>query len=239
LLSAFAAAQAKDFWQAKDYRQWTEKECKKLLENSPWAQDYTLEQTYIEPLQSSSLPGGQASTGERGREPNTKMGYQVQFRSALPIRQALVRQQMLNEKSEQAPPEKKQEFDEQAEKFLSANFADTVLVHVSYNANVQVYDRELARYWHGQTTETLKNTTFLIVANGQKIQPIRYTTSTGAGREFQLIFPRQVNGQPLVGPKDKPLKLELKHPRTGDQNEQHVLIEFKVDKMTMQGNVIY
>jgi len=33
-----AAAQSKDFWQVKDYRQWNEKECKKLLEDSPWAQ---------------------------------------------------------------------------------------------------------------------------------------------------------------------------------------------------------
>jgi hypothetical protein len=37
LLASVAAAQSKDYWESKDYRQWTEKECRKLLEDSPWA----------------------------------------------------------------------------------------------------------------------------------------------------------------------------------------------------------
>ncbi|MGH9938240.1 MAG: hypothetical protein ACREAM_18510, partial [Blastocatellia bacterium] len=49
-------------------------------------------------------------------------------------------------------------------------------------------------------------------------------------RRGPRVFPRQINGHPIVGPKDKSLKLEFKHPRTGDQNEQRVLVEFKLDK---------
>lgn len=186
-------------------------------------------------LQSSSLPGGSLqsprlpsegpSTGERA--PKSQMGYQVQLRSALPIRQAMVRQQMIAEKYDQAPPEKKQEFDERAGKFLSADFNEMVMVHVSYNASVQVYDRDLARYWHSQTTETLKNTTFLIASNGEKIQPTRHTASTGAGREFQLIFPRQINGQPVIGPKDKSIKIEFNHPKVGDQGRRESCLNSK------------
>ncbi len=239
LLGVVAAAQSKDFWQTKEYKQWTEKECKKLLEDSPWASDYTLKQVFIETLQSSSLPGAQPATGERERAPSSRLAYQVQFRSALPIRQAMVRQQMIAEKYDQMAPEKKQEFDERAGQFLSADFNETIMVHVSYNASVQVYDRELARYWHSQTTETIRNSTFLIAANGQKIQPTRYTASTGAGREFQLIFPRQINGQPVAGPKDKSIKVEFKHPRVGNEGEARVLLEFKADKMTINNVVVY
>jgi len=232
-----AAAQSKEFWATKEYKQWNDKEVKRLLENSPWAQDYTLNRTYIEALQTS--PTGDTRAAERGRESNTKMGYQAQLRSALPVRQALVRQQMITEKYEQLPPQKQKEFDERAGQFLAANFAETVMAHVIYHSNVAVDDRELARYWHTQTLETIKNSTFLIGAGGQKIQPLRYTPATGAGREFQLVFPRQVNGQPIAGPNDKSLKLEFKHPRTGDQNEQRVLIEFKLDRMTMQGAAVF
>lgn len=239
LLSVIAAAQSKDFWQTKDYKQWTEKECKKLLENSPWASEYSLKQVFIETLQSPSLPGGQPAAGERERAPSSRMGYQVQLRSALPIRQAMVRQQMITEKYDQAPPEKKQELDERAVKFLSADFNETVMVHVRYNASVQVYDRELANYWHSQTTETIKNSTFLTAGNGQKIQPTRYTASTGAGREFQLIFQRQINGQPVIGPKDKSIKVEFKHPKVGNEGEARVLLEFKADKMTINNAVVY
>src|SRR5215471_17994676 len=86
-----AAAQSKDFWQTKDYRQWNEKECKKLLEDSPWAQDYTFTRTLIEPLQ--------RATGERAGESKPQMSYLAQFRSALPVRQALIRLQQINNKS--------------------------------------------------------------------------------------------------------------------------------------------
>ncbi|MGH9769375.1 MAG: hypothetical protein ACREAB_18275, partial [Blastocatellia bacterium] len=166
-------------------------------------------------------------------------GYKVQLRSAPPVRQAIVRQQMIAEKYDQMSPEKKQEFDERAGKFLTADFNEMVMVHVSYNASVQVYDRDLARYWHSQTTETLKNTTFLIASDGEQIQPMQYTASTGAGREFQLIFPRTINGQPLIGPKDKSIKIEFKHPRVGNEGEARVLLEFKADKMTINNTVVY
>jgi len=249
LLGVIAMAQSKDFWQTKDYKQWTEKECKKLLENSPWAQDHTLKQVYIETLQSASAPAGTLnpaslpregpSTGERERAPKTQMIYQVQLRSALPVRQAIVRRQMIAEQYDQMSQEKKREFDERAGKFLYADFNETVMVHVSYSASVQSYDRDLARYWHSQTTETLKNTTFLIASNGEKVQLTQYTASTGAGREFQLIFPRQITGGPVLGPKDKSIKIEFKHPRVGNEGEARALLEFKADKMVINNVVVY
>ena len=231
LLTGLALAQSKDFWQTKDYRQWTEKECRKLLDNSPWAQDHTISSAYIEPLQTQS--------SDRARERNTQMSYRVQFRSALPVRQALVRWQQLNSKYDQMPPEQKQEFDQRADRLLTASFADLVAIHVSYSSNVAIYDREMANYWQVQTTEKLHNSTFLIGPKGQKIPPQRVTTATGAGREFTLYFPRLVEGQPLVTPQDKTIKLEFNHPRISDQSESRVLLEFKIEKMLMQGAVVY
>ena len=180
LLCGGAAGQAKDFWLAKDYRQWTEKECRKLLEDSPWSQDYNISRTFVEPLQSAS--------SERGREQRPQMKYQAQFRSALPIRQALVRLQQLNNKYDQMPPDQKQAFDEKAGKLLDANFAEIIAVHVSYVSNVAAYDREMAAFWQTQTTETMKNSAFLIGPKGQKIPP------SSAGRLLTFMFcpPRQL-----------------------------------------------
>ena len=31
----------KDFWKEKSYKEWSEKECSEMLQNSPWARDYT------------------------------------------------------------------------------------------------------------------------------------------------------------------------------------------------------
>jgi len=231
LLCVPAAAQSKDFWQTKDYRQWNEKECKKLLEDSPWAQDYTFTRTMIEPLQ--------RATGERAGESNPQMSYLAQFRSALPIRQALIRLQQINNKYDQMTPEQKQEFDQRAAKLLNANFAEVIAIHVNYSSNVAIYDREMAAFWQSQTTEKLRNSAFLIGSKGEKIPPQRFNVTAGAGREFTLYFPRAYEGRPLVGPQDKTIKLEFMHPRVSDQGESRVLLEFKADKMIINNAAVY
>lgn len=218
LLVVVVAAQSKEFWQAKEYKQWSEKECKRMLENSPWASDYTLKQSRIDSLQAGNI--------ETRAAQNWTVGYRVHFRSASPIRQAMARQQMLAEKYDQLSPEKKQSFDERIGKFLSASFADSVLIHVNYSSNLPDLDREMARYWQTQTTEGLKNNAFLIGSGGQRIPLARFIAATGAGREFQLSFPRQINGEPIASAKDKTIKVEFLHPKLGSEPETRVLLNF-------------
>ena len=232
-LYSLAAMQGNEYWHKKDYQQWNERECKKLLEDSPWAKTYTLSQVYVTPL-SSNENDAQA----RAREDNPRLTYRVQFRSATPIRQAMVRQQQLAQKYDQMPEDKKKAFDQEAGKFLAASFADAVVVYVSFTTNVQFDDRDVARHWQTQTTDTLKNFTYLIGPKGEKVQLQRYTVAD-AGRAFQLVFPRQPEGRPLVGPQDKTIKLEFVHPRTTRQGESRVLIEFRLDKMVMQGEPVF
>ncbi len=232
LLSVLALAQAKEFWVAKDYKQWTEKECRKLLDGLPWAMDYTLKDTHIDNLQ-------QGTPIDRGRQSSSTLSYLAQFRSALPVRQAVARQMMLDAKYDKLAPEQQQELDARIGKFLAVSFADTVLVHVIYKTNVPQTDRDLARHWQTRTLETIKNTTNLIAGNGQKIQPTGFVAATGAGREFQLVFPRQLNGQPSIAPTDKSLKLEFMHPNLGNQGEVRILLNFKPEQMVVNGAVVY
>jgi hypothetical protein len=225
------SAQSKDFWQTKDYREWNEKECKKLLEDSPWAQEYSFTRTLIEPLQ--------RATGERAGENKPQLRYLAQLRSALPIRQALIRMRQIANKYEQMTTEQQREFDQRAATLLTADFTETIAAHLNYGSNVALYDHEMANYWQAQTTEKLKNSTFLIGPKGQKIPPQRFIVGAGAGREFTFYFPRTYEGQPLVGPPDKTIKLEFVHPRIGDQGESRVLLEFKVEKMIFHQTIVY
>jgi len=174
---------AGEFWQEKDYRRWSEKECRKLLENSPWATRYILDRVIIEQV----FPPQLEST-ERGREGHPQVEYQVQFRSARPIRQALARLAQINQKYDQMPPEQQQAFDRKAEEFLAASFPDTVILHVGYSSNVQVDDRDLARHWQIQTTEMLKNFVYLIGSEGEKVPLLRYTVAEGGPGSFNWSF---------------------------------------------------
>lgn len=259
-LGSLALAQGKESWQKKEYRQWSEKECRNLLENSPWAQTYTLSQTLIEPLQSPGMerarapnpvaPG--ASTGSsrtqdpnrsddtgRAREARPQITYQAQFRSVPPIRQALVRLSQINAKYDQMQPDQQRAVDQKAEEFLAKRFPDTVVLYVSYRSNVQVNDRELAVHWQTQTTETLKNFVFLIGSGGEKVPLRDYWVAEGGGRAFQLIFPREYKGEPLIGPRDKTLQLEFPHPSIRGQGASRVLISFNVEKMLVDGTALY
>lgn len=236
-----AAVQGNEFWHKKDYKQWNERECKKLLEDSPWAKRHVISQVFITPLQQNDITRGDGTRDDaqsRGRESNPQLIYQVQLRSAPPVRQAMVRMQQISQKYDQMPAEQQQSFDQGAEKFLASRFADAVVVYVSITSNVQLDDREIARHWQNQTTDTLKNFVFLINGKGEKV-PLRAYTVTNAGRAFQLIFPRQYNERPVATAQDKTLKIEFFHPRVRTSSEQRVLIEFRVDKMLMQGEPVF
>ena len=248
LLGSIAAAQEGDFWQKKQYRKWSEAECHRMLEGSPWAKTHTLAQVYIEPLQSPSssrstdpfqLPDPvtgpvTSSTADRAREQRPKISYVVQFRSALPVRQAMVRMMQIKQNYDQMPSDGKQTFDQNAERFLAKNLSDTVVIYVTFNSNVQEFLLELSKYWQSQTTETLKNSVFLISSRGEKIPPLNYIR---AGTEFQLTFPREYNEQPLASPGDKMIRLEFTHPRIRQQREARILLEFNLEKMLLGGSL--
>ena len=256
-ISFATMARGQEFWQKKPYQKWSEEETRKLLTDSPWAKSHVLTQTIIQPLGSPGLssginpnqPGGidsarspeplaREDTG-RARQSRPELKYQAQFRSALPIRQAIVRLSQINAKYDALTPEQKQAFDKNGEAFLAKRFPDTLILYVSYGSNVPIDDRELARHWQNQTTDTLKNFVFLILPGGAKVPLTGFVAAQGAGREFQFVFPRTYEGNPLIRAGDKTMQLEFTHPKIRDQRESRVLISFKPEKMLVNGEAVY
>src|SRR5512135_3180796 len=66
------AVMGADFWEAKDYTKWSDKECAKLLTDSPWAYE-------LKVFQQGNL-GGMG-----GAEGQAYVRYNIRFVSALPI----------------------------------------------------------------------------------------------------------------------------------------------------------
>src|SRR5215471_2107476 len=153
VVSFGATVQGGDFWQKKDYRQWNEAECRKMLENSPWAAVYPIGSVSMEVLR-----GGRNSTSpnDLNHENTPRVEYHVQIRSALPIRQAVVRQALIKQKYDQMTPDQKKAIDQQTEKYLAGNYQDRIALYVGYGANIKDDDTNLATYWQKQTTDLLK-----------------------------------------------------------------------------------
>jgi len=222
LLVGLCAVFAADFWEKKEYTQWSQQECKKILEDSPWSQPYLLQGF---------------GSGEGDGAP--RIIYTVQFRSALPIRWAMVRNNQIASKYDKLSPEQKAQFDLSVKEFMSVSYEDAVVVDVSYDHNVPSQDLTIARFWQTQTRDLLKNQVYLYGSKGKKVPLADYKIGQGAQRKFQFIFPRQFDGKPIATAEDKNIVLEFPYPVASGMGDGRGRVEFNVKKMMINGQLVY
>jgi len=152
--------------------------------------------------------------------------YQIQFRSALPVRQAIIRMAQITQKYDELKPEQKQMFDQQADSFLAQDLSKWVIVYVTYETNIPTLYFDLTR---DLKNRLLPIRLHLYGSKGDKVPIGRFVPPEGDQRSFQLIFPRKYKGNEILGPEDKSLKFEF----------GNIFMEFKTDKMKINGKVEY
>ncbi len=238
-ISALAAPiQGGEFWQKKDYHRWSESECRKLLEESPWALKYQVRGHEVPHGDITKTPGETTSLSQMFQA----VDYEVQFRSALPIRQAEVRIKQHQQKYDKMTPEQKKVFDDQTNKLLEENFQDKIVIYLRYSSTLSSTDKDLYAYWKDQvTTASLKNSVYLINQRGEKIQltACALIARTAHGHGIELDFPREQNGKPIIADSDKNLKLQFVNPPTGGRPWTPVILDFNPSKMTVGGSLVY
>jgi hypothetical protein len=125
------------------------------------------------------------------------------------------------------------------EGFLNRKFDDVIVVHVLYGSNVTTYAQEMARIWQGYPSGTVPLQADLITSKGVHVQPIKYIPAPGGAREFELIYPRVVNGEPIITKDVKSIGIEFPHPNVSPEGAARVYGEFKIEKMTVNGEILY
>jgi hypothetical protein len=245
-------------WAKKDWTQWSKDDCKKVLEDSPWAQRWSQSNSKV-----ANFATRTQGTEGVGSESELTVYYVVQLRSARPIREAVVRQTLIANQYDKLSDEKKEAMRKQAEGFVNRSYDDVVVVHVIYGSNVQEYNRDLTAWWQTHYPEGVApQEAFLHGPKGQKVGPLRMVSPRGGAQEFELIFPRMVDGRPIVEPGDKTIGVEFHSPALNGQgategssitstnqragqgsgnnvDAARVFVEFKADKMTLNGQLIY
>lgn len=219
----------KDFWIEKNYKKWSERECRKMLQNSPWSKDETVQAVRIMSQDDRILADG--------GQPYLK--YQLQLRSALPVRQAIIRLAQIAQKYDDLKPEQKQMFDQQAESFLAQDLSQWVIVYVTFDTNIPTLDLSLRQAWQIQTADQLKNLVYLYGSKGDKVPIERFVPPQPNQRSFQFIFPRQYQGKEILGSEDKSLYLEFPNIGGAGSGSSGGPKEFKTDKMRFGGKVEY
>jgi hypothetical protein len=217
------SAAGPDFWAKKPYQQWSAEETRRMLDESPWATTLTLG-TVQTTITSGDAPNNRGYRTEMETDPT--ISYNLQFRSAQPIREAEVRSSELNSKYDAMSADKKAAIDAGASKFLAVTFPDRVIVSVTFHTNVQDYDSALRAYWERQSLATLSMSVFLN-AGKERLSLLSYGFKDDT---FQFTFPRPKQLSP-----DEKIGVEFVHPKINLIGQQRILQNFSVKKMLMNG----
>jgi hypothetical protein len=222
---------ADDFWENKPSAEWSEKDLKKLMEDSPWSSKFPISEVVIQ--QTSR------SVDAVDRDFQKEMWYRAQFWTALPMREAQARLQQFQVKYNQMKPEDKKVFDERAKQFIERQYPDTIIIRITYGSNVDDWGRKLATFWAEQTSDLQKNNIFL-VTNGKRVPMLSLQQTQPGSREFYVIFPRQVDGEVIGTKPDAKIGIEFQHPDSvgpKSANGQRVWMQFRPGKMIYRGNL--
>jgi hypothetical protein len=226
-------------WEKKPYQKWSAKDANQVLYDSPWAKSMSLGTTNLSligqgPSASASRRGGQAAAMENSldaaHESAPRITYQVQLRSATPIRQAVARKLQLDANYDSMPNERRAAVDAKINEYLAQKFDDAVVVQVTYTSNVGTYISDLRRYWMGQTAELLKGSMYLN-AGGKKLEPTSFVIGESI---FQVTFPRNAE---IVATSN--LSLEFQNPAFGMIAAQKVLVQFSPKEMSFDGALTF
>jgi hypothetical protein len=254
LIVAVLTVRAEDFWVKKPWTQWSKDECNRIMEDSPWTKKWSKGEVNL----TAAMPGvsGAASEGAGG-EKTPEIHYFVQLRSSLPIREAVVRQQQIQQHYDKMTDAQKKEFDSSAQEFISRTYPDVIFVHVDYGSNIQTFERQMAVYFKSIRPESVPVDFYLINERGERESPAKFVSPPNGSYAFEMLFPRLKASEPFVHDGDKSLSIQFINPAVGTQsanggdpvttldpsltpfNRERVLIQFKLDKMMVNGKLSY
>ncbi len=219
LLAALSTSAA-DFWLSKDWKQWSKHECSVLLTESPWTHTWRAPRELIH---------SDAAAGATGHMlgPEDQMMYIVQVRSSLPVRQALIRQQQLQLNYDKMSGDEQKSFDAKAAKILDRSYDDFILFHVDFSGTPGRGGIVMQRRALAQKPESLR--TSLVAEDGFKLSPSRVDPNLQEAT-FDAIFPRVVNGVPVIQDGQKRFSIQFQSP-----SNEPVKVEFDLSKMLVNG----
>jgi hypothetical protein len=163
--------------------------------------------------------------------------YSVQLRSSLPLRQAIVRQQQIDQKYDKMSAGQRTEFDTRAEQILNRKYDDTIIVHMDFSKGGADVGADLRRF--AQMRETLHVT--LVTDDGVATSALR-TDLSSSGGGFDSMFPRSTNGASVIKEGQKAFSIRFQSPQILIMNEvnipaQPVEVKFDLSKMLVNGKL--
>jgi hypothetical protein len=228
---------ADDFWVKKDWKTWSKAECKKMLEDSPWAKRFLIENN----SSNGQLPGSLTDSPGFGltNKGAGEVTYDVQLLTAAPVREAFIREQQIEQKYDKMSDAEKNAFDAKIEKQMNGTKADVIIVRVVFEANKPVLADAVKAYWQSLPPDTVPPNFYLVTEKGTRIPPLTFSFTKGSEAEFGVTFPRNLGAVPVISTDTKSLSVQFQNPPIYEYGEKPLAVEFKLDKMMWNGKLTY
>jgi hypothetical protein len=159
------------FWENKSYKQWTDSEVMKILTNSPWAQ--------------TRFESGQYEL------PGYSYEAMIRLRSALPVRQAVVRQRMLFVNYDKLSAADQARFDAEVKEFLECRECGSyyIVTLKSPSGTVESEPTKFDILWslRNLSLDELKPYVYLANEKGDKRELIRFTPPKRVGADAMFV----------------------------------------------------
>ncbi len=232
----YARKKPRTTWLDKPFTQWDKGQVVGLFNHSPWA----LTRAY---RGQTTGEHGNFNPGVTGTSGNATLGvdtvtysFTARLFSSEPIREAYVRMLQIMNHYDTMPPARQQIFDAKVDGLLHADVSQEVVLTLFYGTNDPQSARDLNQWFGTQTADTLRQNAYLYTSSAGQVQLIKYLPAQGGGGlGARFIYPRMLNGKPILQPGDARMRFQLYVPQVG----QTIYLDFKPSKMVYKGQLSY
>jgi hypothetical protein len=226
----------------KPFEKWSKNEAEKVLNDSPWTSKQELRLKFDKEVQKAagsysgvtSAAAAQAQT-EVDTDLPVDFVFTLRLRSALPVRQALVRLKELETDVEKMSNEQLAAFDKQTKGLLQCPAcADNYVVTLSSKSRNRPGADAVYNLFKGGRLTDLQRYVFIANERGERRQLIHFVPPKVPGDEATFFFPRlDDNGSPLLTATSKQLLINL----SDNQPTSVGNFQFDVSTLLMNGKV--
>jgi hypothetical protein len=240
--AAVITAYAQSAWTVKPFTQWSRSDAENVLENSPWSSHQEVRLQFEKEKQTAAGSYSGVSSASAVSSQTEVMSdlpvdfiFTLRLRSALPVRQALVRLKQLESDSKKLNKKDLETFDAQIKGLLEcpACAGNYVVTLSSKSLNRPGADAVYTTFKGGRLPD-LQRFVFLANERDERRDLVHFVAPKVPGDDAIFFFSRlDEKGAPLLTPENKQLLVNL------SDKQVNSVSNFKIDvsKLVMNGKV--
>lgn len=206
----------------KPFRKWTLEEAVEVLTDSPWARQETF----------THVVGGIGS-GVMG-EKEIYSTFFVRFLSARPVREAYARVQQIQAGYDKLDRDGRRRVDKSLASVLCLDSSRWIVLTVSFRSNDSTIELRMKEFFEVETTDSMRSKVRLSTGHFPQLELAAYFPPRDEAVGAKFVFPRNVDGTPVVSPDDTHLTFEVDVPGF----ESDLRATFPVSSMLIEGKPV-